>query len=58
MGSFNFDELLTSVLPYDIMCWPIESEFILSPTNKLLFSIGLLPLLAKISLIDAEIEIV
>jgi hypothetical protein len=58
MGSFSFDEVSPSALPYGTMCWPIESEFILSLINKLLFSIGLLQLLARISLIDAEVEIV
>jgi hypothetical protein len=58
MGSFNFDEVSPSTLPYGTMCWPIESEFTLSLTNKLLFLIGLLQLLVRISLIDAKIEIV
>jgi hypothetical protein len=58
MGSFTFDELLPSALPYGTMCWPKESEFILSPTNIIPFSISLLQLLARISLIDAEIKIV
>jgi hypothetical protein len=58
MGSFNFDEVSPSALPYGTLCWSIESEFILTSTNKLLFLIGLLQLLAKISLIDAEIKIV
>jgi hypothetical protein len=47
MGSFSFDELLPSVLPYGTMCWLIESKFILSPTNKLLFSIGLFTTIGK-----------
>jgi hypothetical protein len=58
MGSFNFDKVSPSALPYGTMCWPIESEFILSLINKLPFSIGLLQLLVRISLIDVEIEIV
>jgi hypothetical protein len=58
MKSFTLDELLPSALPYGTMCWPIESEFILSLTNIVPFSIGLLQLLTRISLIDAEIEIV
>jgi hypothetical protein len=56
MGSFSFDEVSPSALPYGTMCWLIEYEFILSLTNKLLFSIGLQQLLVRISLIDVEIE--
>jgi hypothetical protein len=40
------------------MFWPIGSEFMLSPTNIMPFSIGLLQLLARISLIDEEFDIV
>jgi hypothetical protein len=58
IGSFGFNEVPPSALPYGAMCWPIESEFILSSTNIMSFSIGLLQLLARISLIDVEIEIV
>jgi hypothetical protein len=58
MGSFSFDEVSPSALPYGTMYWLIESEFILSLANKLLFSIGLQQLLVRISLIDAKIEIV
>ena len=58
IGSFSFDELPLSALPYGTMSWPIESEFILSSTNIMSFSIGLLQLLARISPIVAEIEIV
>ena len=42
IGSFSFDKLPLSALPSGTMSWPIEYEFILSSTNKLLFSIGLL----------------
>ena len=58
LRSFTFHKLPLSALLYKIMCWPIESEFTLSWTNKLLFSIDLLQPLAWISLIDAEIDIV
>jgi hypothetical protein len=58
LASFSFDKLAPSALPYGIMCWPIESEFVLSSTNKMSFSIDILQLLARISLIDVEIEIV
>jgi hypothetical protein len=58
MGSFSFGELLPSALPYGTKCWPIGSEFILSPTNIMPFLSGLLQLLARISLIDVEIDIV
>jgi hypothetical protein len=54
----SFNKLELSALPYDRMCWPIESKFFLLLTNKLPLSIGLLQLLPRISLIDAEIEIV
>jgi hypothetical protein len=56
--SFTFYELLQSALLYGTMCWPIESKFIFSLTNIMPFSIVLLQLLARISLIDAEIKIV
>ena len=58
LGSFCFDKLALSALPYGTMCWPMESKFVLSSTNKMSFSIGLLQLLARISLIDTKIEIV
>jgi hypothetical protein len=57
-GSLNFDKLALSALPYETMCWLIESEFILSSTNKMPFSISLLQILVRISPIDDEIEIV
>lgn len=55
---FSFNKLAPSVLPYSIMCWPIESEFILSSSNIMLFLIGILQLLTRISLIDTEIKII
>jgi len=58
LGSFCLDKLALSALPYGIICWSIESEFVLSLTNKMPFSISLLQLLARMSLIDAEIDIV
>ena len=41
IGSFSFDELPLSALPYGTMSWPIESEFILSLINIMLILIGL-----------------
>ena len=58
LGSFGFDELPLSALPYGTMCWSIESEFILSSTSKVPSSIGLLKLLARMTLIDVAIEII
>ena len=58
LKKFSFDELPLSALPYGTMCWSIESEFILSSTSKVPSSIGLLKLLARISLIDVAIEII
>jgi len=53
---FTFDKLPLSALPYGTICWLIGSEFTLSLTNKMLFLIGLLQSLVRISLIDAEID--
>jgi hypothetical protein len=44
LESLSFDKLALSVLPYGTMCWPIEYEFVLSSTNIMPFSIGLLQL--------------